>query len=283
VDVPRVLVVQCAPSDPPGRLAEWLAEAGAELDVHPLAELPETLAGYAGLVVLGGPQSAHDARLEPVRALLRAAVSAELPTLGICLGGQLLAAAHGGRVRPNPAGPELGAQLIAKRSAAATDPLFGPLPITPDVVQWHYDAISTLPAGAVQLASSPGCEQQAFRLGRLAWGLQFHIETTPATVQAWARKDAGRLDGYDLDAIVRRADGIHDDLAEVWRPFAHAFADMLRDPAAVPAPRAVRVTTAEPVTDPAAIRAALAAELHASRAALPTPARRPADRDGGDG
>jgi GMP synthase-like glutamine amidotransferase len=227
--------------------------------------------------VLGGPQSANDAALEPIRQLLRDAVSAELPTLGICLGGQLLAAAHGGRVQPNPAGPELGAQLIAKRAAAATDPLFAALPITPDVLQWHFDAVTALPAGAVQLASSPGCEQQAFRLGRLAWGLQFHIETTPEVVRSWADEDAAQLTGYDLDSILRRTDAIHPDLAEVWRPFAHAFAEIVRDPASVPPLRTIAVSTAAPVTDPAAIRAALAAELHASRTSLPTPGKRPND------
>ena len=130
------------------------------------------------------------------RALLREAVSREIPTLGICLGGQLLAAANGGRVRASPEQAEIGAQLVAKRTAAATDPLFGPLPITPDVLQWHYDAITVLPAGAVHLASSPVCENQAFRLGRLAWGVQFHIETTPELVRAVGGAGQRRARGH---------------------------------------------------------------------------------------
>jgi GMP synthase (glutamine-hydrolysing) len=225
--------------------------------------------------MLGGPQSANDADLEPMRQLLRDAVAAELPTLTICLGAQLLAAANGGRVEPSPDGPEIGALLIAKRAAASTDPLFGSLPITPDVIQWHYDAITRLPPGAIHLASSPVCEHQAFRLGRLAWGVQFHIETTPEIVRAWAAKDARRLDGYDLDLILSRIDGAHDDIAEVWRPFAHAFADVVRDPAAVAPPRGLATSPAAPVTDPAAIRAALAAEADAARASLPMPSMRP--------
>src|SRR5581483_7883037 len=120
-------------------------EAGVGLDVVDGAELPSELAGFAGIVVLGGPMSATDDARAPwlpqVRDLLRRAVGDEVPTLAICLGAQLLAVAHGGRVGPNPDGPELGAQLIAKRAAAATDPLFGPLPITPGVIQWHYDAV----------------------------------------------------------------------------------------------------------------------------------------------
>jgi GMP synthase-like glutamine amidotransferase len=270
--VPSVAVLQLHPSDPPGPLAGWLGEAGVDVDVR--EEVPASLAGVDGLVVLGGPQSANDAELAPVRALLRDAVTGEVPTLAICLGAQALAAAHGGRVGPNPDGPEIGAQLIAKRTAASTDPLFGPRPITPDVLQWHFDAITALPPGAVQLASSPVCAQQAFRLGRLAWGIQFHIETTPEVVRSWARADAPQLAELDLDLIVSRSDAVHADIAEVWAPFVHDFAAVVRDPAAVPAPRGVPTSSAEPVTDPAAIRAALAAELNAARQPLPMPGLR---------
>ncbi len=279
----RVLVVQNAESDPVGRLGDWLVEAGLTLDIVSGPELPETLDGYAGLVVLGGGMGANDDQLAPwlphLRRLLRRAVTSEVPTLGICLGGQLLAAANGGQVIVNPDGPEVGAQLIAKRSAAAGDPLFGPLPITPDVIQWHFDAIVTLPPGAVELAGSPLCEHQAFRLGRLAWGLQFHIETTPELVRAWAATYAEQLADYDLELILRRADAVQDDLAEVWRPFTHAFADVVRDPASVPPAAGVPGSTAAPVTDPAAIRAALAAEAQAARAPLPMPTLRPQPDD----
>ena len=274
-----LLVLQLDSSDPVGRLGEWLIGAGLELDVRVLSagdEPPAELSAHSGLVVLGGSMSANDrtpAYLEAVRGLLRAAVSAEVPTLGVCLGGQLLAVANGGRVEPNPGGPEIGAQLIAKRSAAADDPLFGALPITPDVLQWHFDAITALPPGAIQLASSPGCDMQAFRLGRLAWGLQFHIETTPETVRAWAAEDATVLADYDLDRILDRSTARHDDIAEVWQPFAAAFADVVRDPAAV--------HYREQVIDP--VRAAtmsLAAELQASRGApLPMPNLRPPGDD----
>jgi GMP synthase-like glutamine amidotransferase len=270
--VPSVLVLQLDRSDPPGPLAEWLIEAGVEMDVRDA--VPETLNGYDGLVVLGGSQGANDDELAPVRALLREAVTAEVPTLAICLGAQLLAVAHGGRVESNPDGPEIGAQLVAKRTAASADPLFGPRPITPDVLQWHFDAITVLPPGAVQLASSPVCAQQAFRLGRLAWGIQFHIETTPDVVRNWARGDAAQLTDLDLDLIVNRTDAVHDDIAEVWAPFVHDFAGIVRDPASVPAPRGVPTSTAEPVTDPAAIRAALAAEANAARQPLPMPSAR---------
>lgn len=279
-----MLVLVLDHADPPGRLADWLVEAGVDVVVCDLAageQLPVDLAtGYGGLVVLGGKMSAADDTAFPylagVREALRAAVREELPTLAICLGAQLLAAAHGGQVIENPDGPELGAQLIAKRAAAATDPLFGALPITPDVIQWHYDTVTRLPVGAVQLASSPVCENQAFRLGRLAWGIQWHIETTPEVVTGWARSDAAALaEDYptlDQDRLLQRALAAHDDVAEVWAPFVAAFAGIVREPAAVPVARGPRTTTAAPVTDPAAIRAALAQEMGAARVnPLPMP------------
>jgi GMP synthase-like glutamine amidotransferase len=276
----RVLAVRNDDDDPLGPVGDWLRDAGAEPVEMFGTEAPDSLAGYAGLIVLGGGMGANDDAVAPwlprVRALLRDAVRDEVPTLGICLGGQLLAVANGGTVQRNPGGPEFGAQLVAKRSAAASDPLFRPLPIAPDVIQWHFDAITRLPPGAIELASSPVCGNQAFRLGRLAWGVQFHIETTPAVVRRWAEKDAGALDGYDVEAMLRRSDAVHADIAETWQPFVAEFAAVVLDPDAVPASRSVPTSTAEPVTDPAAIRAALAAEAQAARAPLlPLPTVRP--------
>jgi GMP synthase (glutamine-hydrolysing) len=274
--VPRLLVVQVDASDPVARLGEWLVDAGVELDVRALdrgESLPADLSEHDGVLVLGGAMGATDDDVAPylpaVRALLRTAVADEVPTLGVCLGHQLLAAATGGTVERNPLGPEIGAQLVAKRVAAGSDPLFGPVPITPDVIQWHHDAVTALPPGAIQLASSPVCEQQAFRLGRLAWGVQFHIETTPEIVREWAASDP--INDYDMAAIVERAVAAHDDVAEVWQPFAVAFAQIMTNPSSVTPAQGVPTSVAAPVTDPAAIRAALAAEANGSRAVLPMP------------
>jgi hypothetical protein len=113
--------------------------------------------------------------------------------------------------------------------------------------------------------------------------VQFHIETTPEILRSWAAEDAPLLEGYDLDLIVSRSLPIHDDVAEVWRPFALAFADVVRDPASVPALRTIPTSVAAPVTDPAAIRAALAAEAHDARTVLPLPTLRSPDDERGAG
>ena len=234
----RLLVVVPHETDPPGRLADWLRDAGCELDERHqgLGEpLPDGLDGYDGMVVLGGPQSALDddatsPELVPVRDLLRQALAADVPTLAICLGAQLLAQVGGGTVRPGIDGPEVGATLVAKRDAADADPVFGPLPLSPDVMQFHHDEISELPTGATLLASNPFYANQAFRVGRHVYGLQFHIETTPEIVHEWAERDVVGVAAspHDRETICRLSDAAHPDIAEAWAPFAARFADLVR-------------------------------------------------------
>jgi GMP synthase (glutamine-hydrolysing) len=236
--VTRLLVVVVHHTDPPARLGTWLRDAGCELDERHLRSgdaLPENLDGYDGLVVLGGPQSALDdettsPELTGVRAALTEALRADLPTLAVCLGAQLLAQAGGGRVRTGVEGPEVGALLVAKRDVADKDPLFGPLPLTPDVLQFHHDEISELPAGATLLASSPMYAHQAFRVGRHVYGVQFHIETTPEIVHEWAERDVVGVAAspHDRETICRLSDEAHPHIAEVWAPFAGRFADLVR-------------------------------------------------------
>ena len=235
--VTRLLVVVVHETDPVARLGGWLRDAGAELDERHLGtadELPATLDGFDGMVVLGGPQSATDddatsPELVGVRDLLGQALAADFPTLAICLGAQLLTQVGGGRVREGIDGPEVGALLVAKRDAAYADPVFGPLPLTPDVLQFHHDEISELPTGAVLLASSPMYANQAFRVGQHVYGLQFHIETTPEIIHEWAEQDAVGVAAspHDKETICLRSDAANPDVEEAWAPFAGRFADLV--------------------------------------------------------
>jgi GMP synthase (glutamine-hydrolysing) len=248
--VTRLLVVVPSDTDPPTRLGQWLRDAGLELDERRVSSsepLPADLTGFDGLLVMGGPQSSlDDAEVAPelvgVRTLLAQAVAADLPTLAICLGAQLLAQVGGGSTRVGVEGPEVGATLVAKRDAADADPLFGPLPLSPDVLEWHHDEIDRLPAGATLLASNPRYENQAYRVGEHVYGLQFHIETDEALVRQWAESDPVGVagSGLDVDTIAARAAAVHPDLAEVWAPFAARFADLVRDRAAGVAAAAAR-------------------------------------------
>jgi GMP synthase-like glutamine amidotransferase len=235
--VGTALVIENDPSDPLGRLADWFAEAELPLTVlRPWAgdALPDDLDGYLALVVLGGDQSAYpSAAGEPgaawfpaLEGLLRKAVRHRVPTLGVCLGGQLLAAAHGGLVERSTSGPEIGPALVARRDAADNDPLFKYVPLIPDVIQWHSDEITELPLNAVLLAASTRYPHQAFRLGDRAWGVQFHIECDAEMIARWAESDAATLAelGYDAEAVVVATAEALPDVEEVWQPFAARFA-----------------------------------------------------------
>ena len=225
----RILIIQPDASDPPGPLGDWLTEAGADLDVRLLPEndLPD-LDGYRAVVCLGGGMGAEDDGKHPwladIRRLLAKAAAKNLPTLGICLGAQLLAVATGGRVETGAGGPEVGPHLVSKKDAAWTDPMFADLPLMQDVLQFHTDAITRLPPGAELLASSPRYAHQAYRLGSCVYGVQFHIETTPAIVESWAAEcpdeaEFARPGALEHDALVT----VHADIEETWRPFAQRF------------------------------------------------------------
>ena len=233
----RILVVQPSEIDPLGALGEWLQGAGAELDVVVPARdaLPDDLAEYGGLVVLGGEMNAYaDAEhpwLAEVRGLLSKAVAERIPVLAICLGAQLLAAATGGQVRASRKGPEAGTLLVAKRDIAAEDPLLGAVPLTPDVLQFHGDEVTSLPPTARLLASSPKCENQIFRVGECAYGLQFHIETSTSRVLEWAElmpeiAECARPGQFEPEHL----DAFHADLAETWRPVAERFVQLAAMP-----------------------------------------------------
>ncbi|HET8682654.1 MAG TPA: type 1 glutamine amidotransferase [Micromonosporaceae bacterium] len=244
------LVVENDPTDDARRLGQWLADAGLDLAVvraHAGEALPDTPQGYAALVVLGGEQQAYSRPdgapgapwLPAVEALLRKAVRHRVPTLGICLGGQLLATAHNGTVEPSAAGPEIGPALVARRDVAGHDPLFVRVPFAPDVLQWHHDEITKLPPGAVLLAASTRYPHQAFRLGDRAWGTQFHIECDLAMVEDWVASNVALLAtlGLDPQALVAATAAVLPDIEEAWQPFAARFAALARGELAEPGTR----------------------------------------------
>ncbi len=231
--MPRIAVLEHDPTDPVLRLGEWLTEAGAELAVcrpHAGDELPTE---FDGLVCMGGRMSSLDDRATPwlpaTKELLRRVLADDTPTLGVCLGAQLLALAGGGTVQTGAAGPEIGAYLAAKRDAATADPLFADVPMTPDVMQSHHDVVTALPAGATLLLSSTGYPHQAWRQGTAAWAVQFHPEATAAVVRAWARTH-GVTGGPRLGAWLDEAE---ESATTVWRDVAHRFVGVIdRPPAA---------------------------------------------------
>ncbi len=233
----RLLVVRNDATDPPALLGEWWAAVGVEVvEVHADAgqEVPSTLPDDVdGLVVLGGAMAAWEDDVAPwlpaERALISSAVADGWPVLGVCLGGQLMTLACGGSVvRADTA--EIGLTELDLLPAAAADPLFSLLPQRVPVGQYHVDTMSSLPVGAVLLASTPDCSHQAYRIGERAWAVQFHPEIDAGIMATWIDEDPGPVAarGFDRDKIVAELDERMDELVSAWRPFAHAFADVVR-------------------------------------------------------
>ncbi|HEY3110410.1 MAG TPA: type 1 glutamine amidotransferase [Chloroflexota bacterium] len=209
----RVLVLQHEPLDGPGYLGDALAGRGAGLQVVRL-DLGEPLpdpSGYDALLVLGGEmnvyqEAEHSWLVEENRAI-QAALADEKALLGVCLGGQLLAKALGAPIHLG-ATPEIGLIRVSLTDTGRADRLFSGLAEGLEVVAWHQDTFA-IPAGAVVLASSAGCANQAFRFGRRAYGLQFHPEVTPAMLAAWLSAAEPLPDGPSFErAVTAKAEAL---------------------------------------------------------------------------
>ena len=233
-----LLVLQHVPHEGLGTLAGPLAAAGCTVSTltvsAPRVRWPDVQA-FDGLIVMGGPMGVYQqdryAFLTREFELLRTALKSKLPILGICLGAQLLAHALGADVRPNGQ-KEIGWYPLRREPGAVGDPLFETFETTETVFQWHGDTFS-LPRGAVHLASSPLCAQQAFRYGETVYGLQFHVEVTETMIRAWLqhagnRKELAALRGVVDPVTIRRQIPQHlDRLTVLARRVAGAFARMV--------------------------------------------------------
>lgn len=197
--VMRVHTLQHVPFEGPGSIGPWLDARGARvatarLYAEPTPSLPDP-DELDWLVVMGGPMSANDEAEHPWLAaekrFIRETIQAGRVVLGICLGAQLVAAALGARVFRNDE-PEIGWFPVEPAEGAEASP-FAPLLARPrEVLHWHGDTFE-LPEGAVHLARSAACANQAFSWGDRVLGLQFHLEMTPEGAAALADHCAGEL------------------------------------------------------------------------------------------
>ncbi|MFT4218577.1 MAG: type 1 glutamine amidotransferase [Micropruina sp.] len=228
---PLIAIIQHQDECPPGRLAQWLTEAGAQLAIVradlgvPLPDPTE----FAGLIVLGGVMGATDDGVAPwlpaVRALIAAAADVGVPTLGICLGHQLAAVALGGRVTRNPNGKQRGLTPIGFTPTAGDDPLFGPDPNLLRGVHSNNDIVAALPDAATVLALAPGGEIQAARFAATSWGVQWHPEVDEEIFATWCALDPPADETHAQQAIAEVA-AARDELDAAWRPLAERFVEL---------------------------------------------------------
>jgi GMP synthase-like glutamine amidotransferase len=189
----RVHWLQHADFEDLGCIAPWLAANGHQVSGTRLyaGETPPDSAAFDALIVMGGPMNIYEYDRYPwlrgEKRLIRAAVDAGKRVLGVCLGAQLLADVLGGPVTRN-ADSEIGWFPMSLTAAGRESALFADLPQSFTGFHWHGDTYA-LPPGAECLATSEGCAQQAFVVGRQVLGLQFHLEVTRVNAEEWFRHE----------------------------------------------------------------------------------------------
>ena len=204
----RVYVFQHVACEDLGTFAEVLPARGFAADYVRLFAgdlVPDDWSKAAALIFLGGPMSVNDEERYPYlaaeKAIIRGALARQTPTLGVCLGAQLIASAAGSRVFSGVR-PEVGWAAVSLTMEGRQDPMLAPLTDLAAVFHWHGDTFD-LPQGGVRLAFSALTMNQAFRLGQAAYGLQFHLEVDMAMIEAWIHAYPTDL-GADAAAAARR-------------------------------------------------------------------------------
>ena len=216
--MPEILIIQHAGCEPVGTVGEVFDRNSVDTRIVRTDlgdEVPLTVDGIDGLVIMGGSMGVYEQDTYPFLTreitLIKEAVRANIPILGICLGGQLVSAALGGEVYVG-AKKEIGWHSIYITPAGQDDPLFGKIDSfkicsNPNFVgfSWHGDYF-TLPDGAVRLAYSDLCECHAIRYGTHTYGIQFHPEIAASTVEVWLSEFDEDFASSDLDRDAILAD-----------------------------------------------------------------------------
>ncbi len=225
----RVLVFQHLEVEHPGSFREFWTERGVEWTTVELdaGDAIPPLEDFDLLAVMGGPMDVWEEDEHPWLVAEKAAIRRwvrELgrPYLGICLGHQLLAVACGGETA-RMARPEVGLETVELTEDGARDRLFAGLPETIEAFQWHGVEVTALPAGGVALARNGAAAVQAMRVGRHAYGVQFHPEIVAETVADWER-----IPEYKASLVKSLGAEAAGALAGVVTPRLPAFAETAR-------------------------------------------------------
>ncbi|TGD11098.1 type 1 glutamine amidotransferase [Brevibacterium sp. S111] len=231
----RLLIIVNDVESQPGLLTQWMISENVEFDLRigGVSSLPRPadLDAYDGLIMLGGGYMPDETDRAPwltdEAELVRHALDTDLPQLGICLGGQLIAHVIGADVRARTGAPEKGYTRINTTTEAAADPVFSEIREQTSFVESHVDRIVALPQEATLLATSAACEFQAFRFGR-AWGTQFHPESTRANIERWDAQKLADL-GFDKDTLLDEARELGPESERDAKALFSAFLTVVRD------------------------------------------------------
>jgi GMP synthase-like glutamine amidotransferase len=209
-----VAIFRHAPSEGPGYFASYLERKEIPWQLVALDEgrkVPRSARAYSGLVFMGGPMSVNDELpwIVPALKLIADAVRQDVPVLGHCLGGQLIARAFGGEVRP-AAVKEIGWGAVSVADNALARDWFGPVQGF-ECFHWHGETFS-IPPGGTRVLESPHCPNQAFALGR-HFGLQCHVEMTEEMVRDWVRGGADEIERSRHSPGVQDPEEMQRDLA----------------------------------------------------------------------
>ena len=188
-----ILVIKHIAIEGPGSLGEFFQSTDWKVKTVELekdGKLPRDLSDIEAIITLGGPMNVYQEDKYPFLrdedALLKKAMEEEIPILGICLGAQLLAKASGGNVK-KARKKEIGWYTIKLTTDGSKDLFFEGVGKALDAFQWHEDTFE-ISKDAKLLATSKRCNTQAFRVGKNAYGLQFHIEVTAEMIEKWTRE-----------------------------------------------------------------------------------------------
>jgi len=215
-----ILIVKHIDIEGPGTLGDFFKAKGEPFHTIELGAgetLPADPRIFKAVVVLGGPMNVDEedrfSFLKPENEFIQKVLKANIPYLGICLGSQLLAKAAGARVVRSPV-KEIGWYQVQLTDQGKQDPLFSDFNEKDPIYHWHGDMFQ-IPTNGQLLATAPGCPHQALKVGKNAYGLQFHVEVTDKSIKEWC-------DEYCETDLPGRSDHAQSMMEDYWK-YQHPF------------------------------------------------------------
>ena len=213
INIKSVIIFRFIAHEGPGYFGDFLMAQNITWQLVKVDEgeaLPSSIVAYSGMVLMGGPMSVNDDLpwIAPIFALIREAISYDIPVLGHCLGSQLMSKALGGAITQNAVNEIGWGEVMVSKNETAKN-WFGSIE-TFNAFHWHGETFS-LPQGAKHVLASPYCQNQAWSIGKHL-ALQTHIEMTAEMVQKWCEEGADELQESASSIAVQQAEAMQQEL-----------------------------------------------------------------------